>query len=155
MESKEKRQEFQFSHPKSLDLLDLETIPFEVESLDPLNFNAVINNTSFVSGIKLMTRDLDEAFAEEEEDYRIDAQVTMGATLSFTAGVVSWILRSGSLAASFISVVPLWQRLDPLPILGAAAVEKRKDVRRMEEQEEDGKDENDKRVEDLFNDETD
>ena len=44
-----------------------------------------------------------------------------------TAGIVSWVLRAGSLMTSFLSVVPLWKQIDPLPVLSAAAVKKAKD----------------------------
>jgi hypothetical protein len=34
-----------------------------------------------------------------------------------SAGVLAWISRSGSLLASVLSVMPLWTRMDPLPVL--------------------------------------
>ncbi|MCP4878782.1 MAG: hypothetical protein GY896_25295, partial [Gammaproteobacteria bacterium] len=39
------------------------------------------------------------------------------STASLTVGIVSWVLRGGSLLASFMSTVPLLNRFDPLPIL--------------------------------------
>ena len=39
-----------------------------------------------------------------------------GASISFTAGIVSWVLRGGSLMASFLSSVPVFRNFDPLPI---------------------------------------
>ena len=39
------------------------------------------------------------------------------ATTTLTAGIVSWVLRAGSLLASLMSTVPLLNRFDPLPIL--------------------------------------
>ena len=42
-----------------------------------------------------------------------------GMALSLTAGVVIWVLRTGSLAASLISVLPVWQNIDPLPVLSS------------------------------------
>jgi VCBS repeat-containing protein len=49
------------------------------------------------------------------DDVRV--QAIMGATLSLTAGIVSWVLRGGSLLASLMSTVPLLNRFDPFPIL--------------------------------------
>ncbi len=34
-----------------------------------------------------------------------------------SAGVLAWLLRAGSLMASVLSVMPLWTRMDPLPVL--------------------------------------
>ena len=36
-----------------------------------------------------------------------------------TAGFASWIIRGSSLLASFLSTIPVWRGLDPLPILAA------------------------------------
>ncbi|HKJ53352.1 MAG TPA: VCBS domain-containing protein, partial [Gammaproteobacteria bacterium] len=56
-----------------------------------------------------------------EDGYRsaddIKVQVLMGTTATLTAGIVSWVLRGGSLLASLMSTVPLLNRFDPLPIL--------------------------------------
>jgi hypothetical protein len=37
-----------------------------------------------------------------------------------TAGFASWVLRGSSLLASFLSTMPFWRSLDPLPILAGA-----------------------------------
>ena len=47
----------------------------------------------------------------------IQVQIFMGSTASITAGIVSWVLRGGSLLASLMGTVPLLNRFDPLPIL--------------------------------------
>ncbi|MGD2171570.1 MAG: VCBS domain-containing protein, partial [Gammaproteobacteria bacterium] len=58
---------------------------------------------------------------EGEDGYRsaddIKVQILMGTTATLTAGIVSWVLRGGSLLASLMSTVPLLNRFDPLPIL--------------------------------------
>jgi hypothetical protein len=41
----------------------------------------------------------------------------MGTSTTLTAGIVSWVLRGGSLLASLMSTVPLLKRFDPLPVL--------------------------------------
>lgn len=40
-----------------------------------------------------------------------------GVTLAFTAGYVVWTIKGGYLMASFLSSLPAWQSMDPLPIL--------------------------------------
>jgi hypothetical protein len=44
-------------------------------------------------------------------------QIFLGTTVTLTAGFVSWLLRGGTLLASFLSTVPLFKRFDLLPIL--------------------------------------
>ncbi|MCP4238221.1 MAG: hypothetical protein GY770_32430, partial [Aestuariibacter sp.] len=63
-------------------------------------------------------------------------------------GVVTWILRAGSLLASFISVVPLWRQFDPFPILSEGAVKQRQERAGNEEQAESSSEET--KVEDMF-----
>ena len=61
-----------------------------------------------------------------------------------TSGLIAWLLRGGSLAASFITSMPLWKGMDPLPVLN----------RRKKDEEEEDDDTNDvvadKRVERLM-----
>ena len=45
-----------------------------------------------------------------------DIVISLGG-LSVTSGLIAWLLRGGSLAASFISAMPLWKGMDPLPVL--------------------------------------
>ena len=45
-----------------------------------------------------------------------DIIISLGS-LSVTSGLIAWLLRGGSLAASFISAMPLWTGMDPLPVL--------------------------------------
>jgi hypothetical protein len=50
-----------------------------------------------------------------QDEMIVGAATTSGVTV--IAGVVSYILRGGSLLASFMSSLPLWNGFDPLPIL--------------------------------------
>ncbi|HVS22894.1 MAG TPA: cadherin-like domain-containing protein, partial [Gammaproteobacteria bacterium] len=45
------------------------------------------------------------------------AEIVMGSSLAFSAGLVAWLLRGGALAASLLSVLPAWVAFDPVPIL--------------------------------------
>ncbi len=60
-----------------------------------------------------------EEMSLDLDDDQAKITFVAGTTVSFTAGFVSWILRSGSLMASFLSSVPLFKQFDPLPILSA------------------------------------
>ncbi|MDH3527247.1 MAG: VCBS domain-containing protein, partial [Gammaproteobacteria bacterium] len=43
-----------------------------------------------------------------------------GASLSLSAGILTWALRGGALAATMMSSMPIWKGFDPLPVLAAA-----------------------------------
>ncbi len=55
--------------------------------------------------------------ADSDADFEALSVEAATAALSLTAGAVMWVLRTGSLAASLLSVMPVWQQIDPLPIL--------------------------------------
>jgi hypothetical protein len=80
----------------------------------------------------------------------VQVQIVMGSTASLTAGIVSWVLRGGSLLASFMSTVPLLNRFDPLPILKSR--EEKEDVE--EDTDDDDSDtkfkKHQKRVDNMF-----
>jgi hypothetical protein len=66
--------------------------------------------------IDLINQAIDQNKSENNH-YDIEAEVIIGSTIGVTAGIVSWVLRGGSLLVSFMSTLPLLASLDPLPIL--------------------------------------
>jgi hypothetical protein len=56
-------------------------------------------------------------------------------TVSFSAGFLAWLLRGGSLLASFMTSMPMWARFDPLPIL-VGGKKRDEDKKKTEEQPE-------------------
>ena len=66
--------------------------------------------------IERMHRGMDGDATEQNAD-DVEVQIFMGSTATITAGIVSWVLRGGSLLASLMGTVPLLNRFDPLPIL--------------------------------------
>jgi len=133
--------------PKWIDLEKLDIAPFELEGTEPLEVKSMMENSEFIGGLEAVKNDLDEAVDEAKEGYKLGTEAAAGATLSLSAGFVSWVLRTGSLMASFMSVVPMWKQLDPLPILGAAVVKGKKKV-----DAKDGSQDEDEEVEEIFND---
>ena len=73
----------------------------------------------FWHDLEQMAQDMERAAEEEGERLKLSAETAAGVTLSLTAGVVSWVLRAGSLVASFLTVMPTWRHFDPMPILSA------------------------------------
>ncbi|MGB5493762.1 MAG: hypothetical protein WBM97_04705, partial [Sedimenticolaceae bacterium] len=74
-------------------------------------------SAKFWQDVDEMLSDVDEAAKEEEQQLRLQAEAAAGVGISLTAGFVSWALRAGSLAASFLAAMPTWRHFDPMPIL--------------------------------------
>jgi hypothetical protein len=74
-----------------------------------------------------------------------DIVISLGS-LSVTSGLIAWLLRGGSLAASFITAMPLWKGMDPLPVLNKS----KKDREDEDEDDEATEISADKRVERLM-----
>jgi hypothetical protein len=86
---------------------------------------------------ELNDRRLEEEQEQLQEEYLSQAVAASG--LSVSAGIVSWILRGGSLAAGMLSTLPGWRGIDPLPVLS-----------RREKAANDELDDNAREAEELF-----
>ncbi len=104
---------------KHIDLANL-----QLSRLDPTNTPSiaalsVVQSERFAEEFKRMTEEVDRAFEQEKRQHQFVTEISSGVMISLTAGFVSWMLKSSSLLASFMSAVPAWKRLDPLLILVA------------------------------------
>jgi hypothetical protein len=131
---------------KSIDLRNLDINPFMQSQDLQLETQSVTKNISFVSALDKMAEDMDESLREDNERIKVSTEVAIGVTMSISAGFVSWVLRAGSLMASFMSVLPMWKHFDPLPILGTSKTKNDKD-RAVNESAED---KSDSKVEEIF-----
>jgi hypothetical protein len=100
--------------PKYIDLQHLEIRQFETMSPEILELNKFVPDDSFFESLKELGKDLDESIDEKMEQTEMSASVTV---LAVTTGIMSWVLRAGSLLGGFLSVIPLWRQFDPLPVL--------------------------------------
>jgi hypothetical protein len=80
--------------------------------------------------------DLDRAIEEREHKAHLLGRVASFSGIALSAGFVAWILRGGSLLASFLVSMPAWRHFDPLPVLGAAGRDRRKLDRKAREEQE-------------------
>ena len=97
-----------------------------------------------ISG-QLLSQALDELRQEMEDDSELARRksalltyATEGAAIATSAGLLSLLLRSGSLMGAAISSLPLWRRVDPLAVLALSDEEREKleaDLRKAEETE--------------------
>jgi hypothetical protein len=85
-----------------------------------------------------MTRladDLERAMQEREHRAHLLGRVASFSGMALSAGFVAWILRGGSLLASFLASMPAWRHFDPLPVLGSGQRDRRKHDRKAREEQ--------------------
>lgn len=117
-----------------------EIVPQEPSAL-PLEPLSLSVKTMLAMGHKLaehLTRladDLERAMQERENQTRLFGRVTSFSGVALSAGFVMWLLRSGSLLASFLVSMPAWRRFDPLPVLGLGGQDRRKRARKAHEEQ--------------------
>jgi hypothetical protein len=80
----------------------------------------------FQADLERMAADLDESMEEHSSQMQLNAEAAAGVGITLTAGFVSWALRAGSMAASFLAAMPTWRHFDPMPVLAADDEEKRR-----------------------------
>ena len=80
-----------------------------------LTQNTVIVNQQLWEALENIQIDIQKAFDEKE----LTANVASVASISLTAGIVGWLIRSGSMLASLLSIIPAWKSVDPLSIVVA------------------------------------
>ncbi len=124
--------------------LNVDTLTFQIEDDEVLNEQFERN---LLDHIDRMQADMDDDSDEQNAD-DVDVQIVIGSTVSLTAGIVSWVLRGGSLLASLMSTVPLLNRFDPLPILKNR--EDEEDVEPDDDSDDSGEKEHARRVENMF-----
>ena len=72
---------------------------------------------SFSAELDDLLRQISNTPDPADKEVAIQATAASGLVLSLTVGYVSWLLRAGSLGISLFSMLPLWQHIDPLPVL--------------------------------------
>lgn len=87
-------------------------------SADPSSPDRVdLANETLRQQIDAMQWEIDQGSEESGEENRLVVYTASGVSISVTAGVVSYLLRSGSLMSSFLATIPLWKGFDPVAIL--------------------------------------
>jgi hypothetical protein len=80
--------------------------------------------------------DLERAMEEREHRSHLFGRVASFSGMALSAGFVAWILRGGSLVASFLVSMPAWRHFDPLPVLGGSDRDRRKSDRKTRDEHE-------------------
>ena len=64
----------------------------------------------------MLRQELDESFNTEQKSQAVKAKVVTISAASFAVGVVSYLLRAGSMIAGLMSSLPLTRGFDPIAI---------------------------------------
>jgi len=113
---------------------DAQAIPtFEVVLETDINTaRTVTGNDRFADALSSISDDLQNSQERDSKRYQNNAEAVFGSALSLTAIVLSWTLRTGSLAASLMAMKPLWAQIDPVKVTGAAKEEDHEDTEDMQ-----------------------
>ena len=84
---------------------DFSTIDFESN-----NFEEVITMGDY----DLLRQEIDEAFNKQLKSEAVKTKIVTATAATFTVGIISYLLRAGSLAAALASSLPLWRGFDPI-----------------------------------------
>jgi hypothetical protein len=92
-------------------------IPKSGDDFSILDFDSDGPNQVNVNGdYDLLRQEIDESFNTELKSQAVKAKVVTITAASFAVGVVSYLLRAGSMVASLMSSLPLCRGFDPIAI---------------------------------------
>lgn len=72
---------------------------------------------AFRKSLGIVEEDLRRATDLSESNLKFSVGVTNVGGVGLTAGVITWLLRSGALLASLAASLPAWRHFDPLPVV--------------------------------------
>jgi hypothetical protein len=104
------------SGPVAVNLDDISFLDFDSEDNDP-----VILDEDYDA----LRQEIDESFDTELKGQSIKAKIVTATAATFTVGIVSYLLRAGSLVASMMSALPLWRGFDPIAIFSGKKKKKK------------------------------
>jgi hypothetical protein len=105
--------------------------------------NPLTTNDLFWQELNQLRNNLDGSDDDNSLNGRLAEIIMSIGSLSITSGILAWLLRGGTLVASFVSSMPLWKGVDFLPVLA-------KKKREKEEEEDENTTSADKRIERLI-----
>ncbi|MDX2251143.1 MAG: cadherin domain-containing protein, partial [Nitrospira sp.] len=97
------------------------------------------SHDSLAAQLNRLADELERKMQEREEQAHLIGRIAAFSGVALSAGFVTWLLRGGSLLASFLVSLPAWRHFDPLPVLGLG---RRRRKERDQEMREDHEQEN-------------
>jgi hypothetical protein len=115
-----------FARAEQPDVALQETMPLWMEPLAlPVKKMLAVGH-KLAESLGQLADNLDRAIEEREQKAHLIGRVASFSGIALSAGFVAWILRGGSLLASFLVSMPAWRHFDPLPVLGLNSQDRRK-----------------------------
>jgi Flp pilus assembly protein TadB len=94
------------------------------------------SHDSLAAQLNRLADELERKMREREEQAHLIGRIAAFSGLALSAGFVAWLLRSGSLLASFLVSLPAWRHFDPLPVLGLGRRRRKERDQKMREDHE-------------------
>ena len=83
-------------------------------------------SAAFQKPFRILEEDLRHDTDTSESNRQLIVHVANMGGITLTAGLITWLLRSGSLLASLTATLPAWRHFDPLPVVLVGNRERRK-----------------------------
>ncbi|BFM07277.1 hypothetical protein R50071_24810 [Halioxenophilus aromaticivorans] len=129
---------------RATQLADIADKQTKAESLHSTNITVDTDSDPIWQNIQRIQMDLDEDYTTQEKG-DIEIEFVATAAVSFTAGVVSWLLRGGALLSTILSSAAVFQKFDPLTVV--AKKKTKKDKNKLANRSDD-------RIESMFTEDT-
>jgi hypothetical protein len=81
------------------------------------DYDALLTDHQLWKNVEAVSESLENSFEDASTERELMVKMGAGASVTLTAGLMGYVMRAGSLVASFISMAPLWKEFDPLPVL--------------------------------------
>ena len=92
----------------------------EIGTLSNLFFSGQVGSTfspELINALQSVNNDFTKDAADDKRQEAFQVSTTTFVSSALTVGFVTWLLQSGSLVATAVTTAPLWQSLDPIPVL--------------------------------------
>lgn len=101
------------------DISEQSATKIDVDFRDSLRFDG--EDLSYLVGTEFIQdlEQIEEEFEFEGTAPEWAAGTAVATTASISVGYIMWMLRGGYVLASVLSTMPVWQNIDPLPVLAA------------------------------------
>lgn len=91
------------------------------ESVSPWKLDSQLTGNELQMAIDELNQQLGSSGRAEQDGEQIIVSTVSGISIALTAGFVTWALQGGSLLTALMTVLPVWNTFDPLPVLNANA----------------------------------
>ena len=95
-----------------------------IASVSPWNLASGLASNELQMALDELNQQLGSDGRAEQSGEQLVVTTVTGVSIALTVGFVSWALQGGSLLTALMTVLPVWNTFDPLPVLNANANKK-------------------------------